>query len=223
MSDKKQAAKAELTQVQPKRQLAQLEMNAFESYGSQVAQRAIVGKLLKFNKGDWLAGEDDEEIEDGTTFVANMDQLLVGWVKWVDNKPEQQLMGLIIEGHQSPKRDSLGDLDQGLWEVDAQGKPRDPWQFTNYVLMKMPGADGGKDENLFTFATSSRGGLNCIGELCKQFGKEMRQRSDEYPIVEIGTGAYNHPNKEFGRIKIPTMKIVGWEKKAEFGVRQEAA
>ena len=212
-----------MTEARPQRQLAQLEMNYFESYGSQVSQRAIVGRLLKFNKGDWLAGESDEEIEVGTKFVVNMDQLLVGWVKWVDNKPEQQLMGLIVDGHQSPKRESLGDTDESQWEVDAQGKSRDPWQFTNYLLLKEPGADGSKDENLFTFATSSRGGLNCVGELCKQYGKEMRSRPDQYPIVEIGTGSYNHPNKEFGRIKFPTMKVVGWEPRSDFGVREEAA
>lgn len=195
------------------REVANLEMNYFESYGSQVSQKAIVGRLLKFNKGDWLAGEDDEEIEEGTKLVANMDQLMIGWVKWADNKPEQQLMGLVVEGHQSPKREALGDLDQSLWEVDAQGKERDPWQFTNYLIMKEVGAEGSDDEKLYTFATSSRGGLNCVGELCKVYGKQMRQQPDQYPIVELGSGSYNHPNKEFGRIKFPTLAVVGWEAK----------
>lgn len=207
----------------PRRELAQLEMNPFESYGSQVAQKSIVGRLLKFTKGDWLAGEDDEEIEEGTKFVVNMDQLLVGWVKWVGNKPEQQLMGLLVEGHQAPKRDSLGDTDHSSWEVGTDGKERDPWQFTNYLLLKTPGSDGSDDANLFTFATSSRGGLTCVGELCKTYGKEMRARADQYPVIEIGTDSYKHPNPEFGRIKVPTMKVVGWEPKSQFGQRQEAA
>lgn len=206
-----------------KTELANLEMNPFEIYGSQVSQRAIVGRLLKFSKGDWLAGEDEEELPPGTKLVANMDQLMVGWIKWVDNRPDQQIMGLIIEGYQPPKRASLGDLDQNSWEVGNDGRPRDPWQFTNYVLMKEPGADGSDDENLFTFTTSSKGGLNCIGDLCKAFGKQMRMRPDEYPVVEIGTDSYNHPNKEFGRIKTPTLRVVGWEKKDLFGKRQEAA
>lgn len=222
MTKKQEEKTTEVTQAQP-RKLAQLDMNFFESYGSQVAQRAIVGKLLKFSKGDWLAGEADEEIEEGTKFVVNMDQLLIGWIKWVDNRPEQQLMGLLVEGHQAPKREALGDSDESQWEVDASGKPRDPWQFSNYLIMKEPGKDGSNEDNLFTFATSSRGGLNCVGELCKQYGKEMRQRSDQYPIVEIGTSAYNHPNREYGRIKVPTMKLVGWEPKSDFGYQQETA
>jgi hypothetical protein len=210
------------TEGQPRRQLAELNLNPFEQYGSQVSSRRIVGKLLKFNKGDYLAGEDEEEIEFGKKLVCNMDQLLVGWVKWVDNRPDQELMGLIVEGHQAPKRDSLGDLDESQWELDSTGKARDPWQFSNYLLMKEVGADGKDEDKLFTFATSSRGGLNAIGDLCKTYGKEMRMRPDEYPIVELGGGSYNHPNKEFGRIKFPTLKIVGWEPKSQFGAVEQA-
>src|SRR4029078_9906099 len=91
-----------------------------------------------------------------------MDQLMVGWVKWVDNKPDQQEMGLLTEGHTPPARcamgdtdeaawevagrgkppsarSAMGDTDQAAWEVDASGKPRDPWQFTNYLILKKPG------------------------------------------------------------------------------------
>jgi hypothetical protein len=218
-------AKKELETVTPteKKQLANLEMNAFESYGSQMSRSAIVGKLLKFSKGDWLAGEDNEEIEPGTKFVCNMDQLTVGWVKWVDNKPEQQIMGLLVEAYVPPKRETLGDHDPAAWEVDMQGKPRDPWQFTNYVIMKEPGKDGSDDDNLYTFATSSKGGLNAMVSLCKAYGKEMRQKPDQYPIVQIGIDKYDHPNRELGSIKVPTFKVVGWEPKETFGKREQEA
>jgi len=219
------AKSKELETVTPteKKQLANLEMNSFENYGSQMSRSAIVGRLLKFSKGDWLAGEDDEEIEPGTRFVVNMDQLAIGWVKWVANKPEQQIMGLLVEGHQPQKRESLGDHDETLWEVDQNGKARDPWQFTNYVIMKEPGADGSKDDNLYTFASSSKGGLNALGGLCKAYGKEMRTKPDQYPVVEIGVDSYNHPNRELGRIKVPTFKLVDWEAKDKFGVREQEA
>jgi hypothetical protein len=104
------------------------------------------------------------------------------------------------------------------WETDEQsGKPRDPWQATNQVLLK----DVGKkrkdsDEGLYTFATSSFGGISNLGKLCKAYGGAMRQHPDEYPVVELGVEAYNHPNKQYGRIKNPTFTIVGWEKKALF-------
>jgi len=191
------------------------ERNAFESYGDQVSTKFLVGTLLKFNKGDWLTGDNDSEVEVGTRFVANMNQLMIGWIKWVDNRPDQQIMGALADNFQAPRRNTLGDEDEDEWELDTQGRPRDPWQFSNYLVLKEPGEDA-SEENLYTFATSSKGGIGAIGELCKKYGKEMRIRPDEYPIVEIGVHKYKHSNPEFGIIKTPTFTIVGWEKKSLF-------
>lgn len=196
-------------------ELAPLTINPFEQYGNQVSQRNIVGRLLKFNKGDWLAGEDNEEIPIGKKLTCNMNELLVGWIRWMDNKPDQQIMGKVAEAYQAPKRNTLGDVDEALWEVGQDGKARDPWQFSNYMLMKEVGKKA-SDATLYTFATSSRGGLGMLGELCKVYGAEMRKRPDEWPIVELGKDSYDHPNKEFGRIKTPKMTVVGWEKKTFF-------
>ena len=101
--------------------------------------------------------------------------------------------------------------------VGTDGTPRDPWQFTNTLIMKEVGADGRDEEALFTFTTSSRGGLNCVGELCRVFGRQMRMRPDEFPIVELGVDSYKHSNPEFGKIKVPLMEVVGWEPRSNFG------
>jgi hypothetical protein len=196
--------------------------NAFEDYGNAVSQKSIVGDLLKFSKGDYLAGEDEREVPIGTKIVFNMDQLMVGWIKWEDNKPVQQLMGPIAEGFKPEARRDLGDDDKTLWEEDSNGKQRDPWQFSNYVVCKEVGTNG-DTEHLYTFATSSKGGLNAIGEVCKVYGKEMRSRPDEYPIVELGLNSYKHSNPEYGRIKVPVLKVVGWEKKSMFDAPAEDA
>ncbi len=183
--------------------------NYFQSYGDQVSQKSIVGSLLKFNKGDYLCGENEDQVDEGTRLVANMDELMVGWIRWMDKRPTDQIMGRVSEGYQPPKRNELGDDDKGAWEVDKDGRPQDPWSFSNYLILK-----GEEDDELYTFTTASRGGLNAIGELCKSYGKLMRQKPDEYPIIELGVSSYNH--KEYGRIKNPTFKIVGWTDKAPF-------
>lgn len=190
--------------------VAEGDRNAFEAYGDQVSTKMLVGTLLKFNKGDWIKG-DDEDVDVGTKFVANMDQLMVGWIKWVDNRPDQQIMGAVVDRFQPPRRNTLGDTDEDQWDVDNDGKPRDPWQFSNYIVLKQPGKKA-KEEDLLTFATSSKGGIGAIGELCKTYGKEMRTHPDQYPIIEIGVHKYKHSNPEFGWIKVPTLKVVGWEK-----------
>jgi hypothetical protein len=121
-------------------------------------------------------------------------------------------MGKVSEGYQPPRRNELGDTDKANWEVDAQGKERDPWQFSNYLLLK----GTGNDSELYTFTSSSKGGLNSLGDLCKAYGKALAQRPDEYPVIAMGVNSYSHPNKEYGRIKVPTFTIVGWAPKSVF-------
>lgn len=189
--------------------------NFFERYGEQTTTRNIVGKLLKFSKGDFTAGTEEEEVPLGTKFAVSMDNFLIGWIKWVDQKPEEQIMGLLSEGHVPQKRRELGDTDETGWEEDESGKKRDPWQATNQVLLKEPGKKR-SDDVLYTFATSSYGGISNLGKLCKAYGGAMRQHPDENPIVEIGNEKYKHPNAQYGTIKNPTFAIVGWEKKSLF-------
>lgn len=187
--------------------------NAFETYGQAMAVSAITGTLIKFNKGDWVDG-DNELLDENMELVANMDQLMVGWIKWQDQRPVEQIMGPVAEGYQPQRRGELGDTNQDEWEVDNQGRPQDPWQFSNYIVMKEPGQDA-TDDNLYTFATSSKGGLGALGALCRDYGKEIRGiHADDYPIVALGVDSYMH--REYGRTKIPTLTVVGWEPKEQF-------
>lgn len=189
--------------------------NAYEQYGNAVSSRAIVGDLLKFQKGEYTSGQNDDEVEIGTKLVANMDDLAVGWVKWWDGKPADHIMGRVAEGYQPDKRNALGDLDKTEWETDKEGRPQDPWQQTNYLLLK--DVDG---DEVYTFATSSAGGRNAIADLCKQFGKAMRQHPDEHPIIELDTDSYRH--KEYGKVHVPKLSIVGWVSKDGFAEAVEA-
>jgi hypothetical protein len=185
--------------------------NPFAAYGEAATQNKIVGTLLKFNKGEYLAGKDAEVVAEGTRLVANMDQLLVGWIKWENGAPSEQVMGRVADAFKPPPRNELGDNDKSLWEVDDQGVARDPWQLSNYLVLKEEEGD-----ELYTFTTSSRGGLNAIGELCKSYGKEMRQRPDQYPIIALETDSYRHSNKAYGKIHVPALTIVDWIGKEAF-------
>ena len=103
------------------------------------------------------------------------------------------------------RRSDLGDHDKDHWEVDAEGAPRDPWQFTNYLILR--DIDNGE---IYTFAKSSKGGLGAVGELCKAYGKAMRQWPNHRPVIEFDVGSYQHRDRSLGRIKFPILKIVLW-------------
>ena len=76
----------------------------------------------------------------GTIVIAAIDQLLVGWIRWENGKPAEHRMELVASGQIRHSGPDLGYLDQAKWEVDNNGKPRDPWQNTAYLplLLRLP-------------------------------------------------------------------------------------
>lgn len=213
------AKKQQVTKIK-QQELANEETNPFTAYGSSMSgSRSIIGKLLKFTKGDYTAGQENEEVAENTRLVANMDTFLIGWQKWLDDKPSGEEMGLLKDSYTPPRRDELGDTDQEKWGVGPDGNVRDPWQFTNRVILKKPGKSK-NGEGLFTFITGSRGGIGAMTRLCQAYGEEMRAHPDENPVVTLGVGSYVH--SDFGKIKFPIFSIVGWEKKALFEVPESA-
>ena len=184
------------------------ETNPFEKYGNAATARGgIEGTLLNFNKGDYLAGQEKEPVPLGTEFEVLIDKLVVGWVYWQDGQPvDKQHMGLVAERYQPPRRSELGDLDKTNWEPNANGQAQDPWQLTNYLPMRR--IDNGEP---YTFATHSKGGLSAIGELCKKYGKEMRQQPDQNPVIALDASSYLHRDRSVGRVHVPVLNnIVGW-------------
>ena len=91
-----------------------------------ISPRTIHGTLLKFAKGDWVAGEDGRAVPKGTEFAVYMSEILAGWVRWEDNKPTEHQMGRIVDGYAPPRRDDLGSIDRAAWETDADGRLATP-------------------------------------------------------------------------------------------------
>jgi len=180
--------------------------NPYVAFGDSVNQNRIVGSLLKFTKfGEFQAGEDSVKIPHGTRLIAHMGEVLVGWQRWQDAKPTEQIMGLVREDFHPPRRSELGDTDRSTWEVDDSGKERDPWQQTTMIIFKAMDSD-----QIYTFSTSSKGGLGAVGKLSKEYGKAMRMRPNQFPVVKLGFRSYDHPNKQYGEIRAPTFEIVDW-------------
>jgi hypothetical protein len=195
-----------------------VESNPFLEYANAQSNRMIVGHLLKFTKGKFFAGQDNKMVPEGTQLIANMDELLVGWVRWEGNRPVQYEMEQLVKGIKAKPRKDLGYTDSEEWEDGPDGHPRDPWQFANYLLLKATSKDG----QLYTFTASSKGGLDALGLLSREYGTVYRQRPDEYPTVELGAGGYEHPVRSRGWIDTPSFKIIGWAPKSVFAVDEEA-
>jgi hypothetical protein len=184
------------------------EGDPFAAYGDAVSSRT--GRFLKFSKGDYMAGEGNDLVAVGTKFVANVEELLAGWVRWEDGKAAEQIIGRVADRFRPPLREDLGHTEQSQWDAGSDGKPQDPWTFVNYLpLMDAAG-------EAYTFTTSSRGGLNAIGTLSRQFGRQRAKQADKLPLIQLAVDVYQH--KSYGRIKTPNFPIIGWYPKQLFGV-----
>jgi hypothetical protein len=183
--------------------------NVFAAFGEWAGRgSSIIGERLNFTKGDWVYGKTGNVLPLGTRLIAIMPSLAVGHVCWREQRPVDTKMGLLVEGFKPQARDELGDTDPGMWELDDAGRPRDPWAATNHLQLVDP-----KDpERIFTYVTSSKGGLAAIASLASTYGREIPRgsREDQFPLVELGCSSYQHSNRAYGRIKTPVLNLIGW-------------
>lgn len=179
--------------------------NPYAAYGAAVA--SDTPSFLKFVKGEFKYGADDETLPIGTRLIPNMAELKAGYIKWKDGEPIDEQMRCIVEGP-PPSRDDCGDTDRNDWDVDPNGVVIDPWQLTNMLPFKSP--ETGEE---FVFTTGSKGGVGAVGKLSMSFGRQHDKREGQLPIVELGASSYRH--KTYGEVHVPVLRIVDWLSEAD--------
>jgi hypothetical protein len=206
----KEESKAVVLTEDRQKQLAL--MNSFGRRES--TSSAIVGKQLKFKKGEWVAGPRNSEtpVPVGTKLVFNPDWQTIGWQYWEDGKVVDAEMGRVIDAYQKKPRGMLSLPNKEDWPLDDQGGRKDPWQYANIALFKEPGKRG----QVYTFATASTGGISAMGRLMKETSEGMRVRGEMFPVVVIGVSGYKH--KKYGWVDTPAFKIIGWVPTSDFDV-----
>lgn len=164
--------------------------------------------FLKFKKGEFVKGTDEDEVPIGTEMVANMLETQIGWLKWADGEVVEERMFPWAKGH--PYREELGDLDPDEWEVDEDGKPSDPWSETVTVPLKSPVTG----EQL-TFTSQSVGGRGAVSKLVQSWRYGLSRGESGLPIVRLDVGGYEHKKKSVGWVDTPILKIIRWESEAD--------
>jgi hypothetical protein len=170
------------------------------------------GTFFKFAKdGKFRKTGDEEEIPEGTQFVVIYDQIQGGWVKFSGKgNPPERKQGNLFEGFVPPNRETLGDLNQDEWEVGLSGKPADPWQFQ--LLLPLQNVETGE---LYVFNTSSITGRRAVDRLISECGRMQRIEPNDYPIIKLRIGGFEHRDPRIGWIKTPAFERVGRASKAD--------
>jgi hypothetical protein len=161
---------------------------------------------MRFHKfGEYRAGQEDTEIPLGSRFAVYMESFCVGWQRWEDGRPVEQIMGPVAQGFVPPARKTLGYLDKSEWECFDDGREKDPWAFANTLVLVSRDQDSPR---FYTFTTSSKGGVGALGTLALRYGEHSRQKPGESPIVELQRDSYIH--EDYGEIRFPVFKIIDW-------------
>lgn len=177
-----------------------------DKYLDMADPTGLAGTPIKFTKSGEFTRVDTDEILDGQTmWVAHFDQMMAGYRRFHGpGQPPTVIMRLAFDpDFEMPDRETLGDTAENEWEV-VDGKPQDPWQLTNYLPL-----EHAETHELLCFVTSSKGGIKAVGRLLKHCKRVSKTDADFLPLVQLKTGGYDHPNKQFGWVNEPIFAVCG--------------
>ena len=203
--------KAALPAVTPRNAVALPDSRSnVQKYLDETAPASIVGRLIKFSKDHQFETADNgEAISDDVDFIALCDEVLVGWIRFRDSgEPPDRVAGLLYDGFIMPSRETLGDVDEALWQDGLDGKPADPWQ--HQICLPLQRGDSGE---MFTLATTTKTGRRAIANLLRHFDRMERAKSGAYPLIRLKVGGFNHRDERIGWVAVPVLAVVGRQPK----------
>ncbi len=186
--------------------------NTAAAYRELADEAGGAGDLLKFKRGKFFKGKDEEEVPLGACFACNMAGLARGFIKFNEDSVEK---AMAHPGEPPLVREAMGDTDEVLWPKDDNGIAQDPWTPTWELPLK--NIETGEE---LTFATSSTGGINTLGRVCAGYGNQLAIGNTAIPIVELGASSYRH--KRFGTVDVPVLRIIEWKTEQQLVSGDEA-
>ena len=162
-------------------------------------------RLLK--DGDWVFGQEDNAVADGTEAVINPLSIKHGYSCWTNRQPgegKNELKGeLMVSVTQTVP--PMHELDKHVDE-DNGGRPC-PWK--DQIAMDVKFLNGKHKGTQVMYKVSSVGGINA----CRDVMDQMLAKLDEdtefvCPIVKLGSDSYKH--NTYGKTYVPVIEVVGW-------------
>ncbi len=148
---------------------------------------------LKFNKGEFLFGIEENLVEPDERFAVNMQTLAKGFICWGNAQVLDEVMAPVISGKTIHKSDLRDFSDEG-----GEWLEQSSVEFTNL--------DNG---DVLLFKTASFGGRNALANLAKAFADRIKSGADTIvPVVEMIGDSYRH--KSYGKVHVPVFEVVDW-------------
>jgi len=193
--------------------------NPFAAQGSEGTGGATTYVKFTGATGQFTAGQDDDEIEHGTRFAADLINAQWVWSFWWDGKVVEQFSDALVENptsYDNPPmelpEDPDGNIDMSIEEI-MQAQKDDPANFRDgwsvQASFNMRPLDGSDEE--YTLKLNKGVAMNSFHTLRKSFGRQYKLKQGLIPIIELSANSYEPKAKSAGKKRwAPALKIVEW-------------
>lgn len=177
---------------------------------TQGGARAFAGEQLSFNGQDGVYkvgfGKQAQEVEE-MTLVVNIPYTANAWQYWSGKSPTYPYISLPFAGQALPRRDTLGNLDQSIWQDDKfnKGQKVDPWK---EVLVMVVRTEKGR---LFHFMCANTTSRNSMLSLIRDAVVDGKRYPGKLPVVTFTREKIKSDDGNFWVMKTEIIKWVDAE------------
>jgi hypothetical protein len=154
--------------------------------------------LRMLKSGDWVIGQTNDEVQEGSRWIVDIENMLHGWCCWTDNtdpRTKNKMVGETMVNVVEPRPPRPPD-DNGVPYKDQR----------TLFLRCIDGDDAGLE---VIHKVNSMSGVEAIGKLLGAIQSHLYdERVYVYPVIQFGHSHYEHP--KWGRIYTPIYEIVDW-------------
>lgn len=164
---------------------------------------------LRFGRdGVWVFGVDNDEVFEDDVIAINTLSIKTGYSCWTDRPKgggKNEIMGEVMVALGQP---AVVKADLPVHKDPQNGGAVCEWKEQSSADFKfMSGPHKGKQVH---YSTTSRGGLSAMSALIDQIILQVDEDRDNI-VPRVTLSDDNYPHKQYGKVYVPIIKIVGWQ------------
>ena len=152
--------------------------------------------LLRLMKSkEWVFGQENIEVQEGSRWIVNVMSLEHGWTCWVDDGSKNKLAGEVMAPVNVPRPPKPAPIDGTEFKEQR-----------NMELKCLDGEDAGTE---VMYKASSYGGIKASLKLMDEIYKQLaRDPHHPCPVLELRSDTY--PHSKWGQVVEPILVVAGW-------------
>jgi hypothetical protein len=188
---------------------------------------------MKFKgaSGDFLYGQDEDEMPYGSQFAADIENSEWVWSFWWEGEVLETVNVRVSKDplayeNEPDRLPAEYDGDMSLEEIRAEQADRksnfmDGWSCQAVLNMRLIGGAALEQENElefgeeFTIKLNQGVSLNAFRTLLGSFGRMFKFKQGLVPVVDLSARSYVSKNKAVGKRYTPVLKIADWKSEEE--------